>query len=114
VGRALVVGIALVVVLLAGAAVVLLRPAVRVASEVDADVTIVCAASAGTDAPACAAWGDEILAAGPPSTTFELQDVVRLELSRSAFGFGGECEAAWFLGRYPDSAVWTAPVDCPG
>jgi hypothetical protein len=92
----------------------LLRPTIRVASSADADVTIVCAASTGTDADACGAWGDEVLAAGPPSTTFELDDLVRLELSRSALGFGGECEAAYYLGRYPDRPVWTEPVACGG
>jgi hypothetical protein len=90
----------------------LLRPTVWVASSADADVSIVCAASTGTDADACAAWGDEVLAAGPPSTTFELDDLVRLELSRSALGFGGECEAAYYLGRYPDRPVWTEQIAC--
>jgi hypothetical protein len=92
----------------------LLRPTSRVASSADADVTIVCAASTGIDADACGAWGDEVLAAGPPSTTFELNDLVRLELSRSALGFGDECEAAYYLGRYPDQPVWTEQVACRG
>ena len=92
----------------------LLRPPMRVTSTVDGDVTIVCVASSGAEAAECGAWGDETLAAGPPSTTFELDDLVRLELSRSALGFGGECEAAYFLGRYPDRPVWTEQVACIG
>lgn len=98
--------------LAAGAAYLVLRPGVSVASAVDADVTIVCAGSTGADADTCAAWGDAILAAEPPSTTFEMQDLARLEVTRSLLGFGDACEAAYFLGRYPDSAVWTEPVDC--
>ncbi len=90
----------------------LLRPTIRVASSADTDVMIVCAASTGTDADACGAWGDEVMAAGPPSTTFELNDLVRLELSRSSLGFGNECEAAYYLGRYPDRPVWTEQIAC--
>lgn len=97
---------------LVGAGAWLLRPPVRTTSEVDADVAIVCAASTAAEVHACGAWGDELLSAGPPSTTFEMDDLVRLELSRSAFGFGGECEAAYYLGRYPDRPVWTEQVDC--
>lgn len=90
-----------------------LRPPARATSAVDPDVTIVCSASSGVDEAACATWGDGILAAGPPSTTFEMVDLVRLELSKAFVGFGfGECEAEYFLGRYPDSAVWTETVDC--
>jgi hypothetical protein len=104
--------IALVVVALVGVAVAVLRPGISVTSEVDGDVTITCSASSGVDEAACATWGDSILAAGPPSTTFEMNDLVRLEVSRSMLGFG-DCQAAYFLGRYPDSAVWAETVDCP-
>ncbi len=104
---------ALILALVVGVGVwLLLRPTIRVASSADADVMIVCAASTGTDADACGAWGDEVLAAGPPSTTFELNDLVRLELSRSSLGFGNECEAAYYLGRYPDRPVWTEQIAC--
>ena len=89
------------------------RASVEATSTVDPDVAIACAASTGTDEGACGAWADEILAAGPPSTTFELKDLARLELSRTLLGFGAECEAAYFLGRYLDSPVWTEPVPCP-
>jgi hypothetical protein len=90
-----------------------LRPPVRAAAGADPDVTVVCAAASGLEQAACAAWGDEILAAGPPSTTFEMEDLERLELSRSLLGLG-DCQVAYFLGRYPDDAAWTEATDCPG
>ncbi len=92
----------------------LVRAPVEASSAVAPEVAIVCAASTGVGADACAAWGDELLAAGPPSTTFELKDLARVELSRALLGFGGQCEAAYFLGRYPDRAVWSEPVACAG
>ena len=103
---------AVVLAVLVGVGAWLLRPPVRTTSAVDADVAIVCAASTAAEAAACGAWGDELLAAGPPSTTFEMDDLVRLELSRSTFGLGGECEAVYYLGRYPDRPVWTEQVAC--
>ncbi len=87
------------------------RSPVEARSSVAPDAVIVCGASTGVDAGGCVAWGDQLLDAGPPSTTFELQDLARVELSRTLLGFG-RCEAVYFLGRYPDSAVWTQPVDC--
>ena len=92
----------------------LARSPVAATSAGDRDVEIVCAASTGVDEAGCAEWGDEILAAGPPSTTFEMDDLARLELSRALLGFGGECEVAYILGRYPDSPVWTEQVACSG
>ena len=60
----------------------------------------------------CGAWGDEILAGGSPTTTFEAEDVVRLRLDRALLGFGDTCRAEWFLGRYPDDVAWSEDVAC--
>jgi hypothetical protein len=62
----------------------------------------------------CATWGEEVLGAGAPSTTFEMEDVVRLRLDRAALGFASTCVAEYFLGRYPDEVAWTENVPCPG
>jgi len=102
------------VALLVGAAAAwyfLFRPTVEVASALDPDVTIVCAPSASLPEAECLAWGDEVLAAGAPSTTFELEDVVRIKFERNPFS--GPCRAEYFLGRYPDEVAWTEEVDCP-
>lgn len=90
----------------------LLRAPVRAAAGADPDVTVVCAAASGLEQAACAEWGEEILAAGAPSTTFEMEDLERLELRRLLLGFG-DCQVAYFLGRYPDDAAWTEATDCP-
>lgn len=89
------------------------RPPVSVASASDADVTIECDAGTGLSADQCRSWGDATLAAGPPSATFEMDDVARLELTRSLFGLGSECSAVYAIERYPDRPAWTEPVDCP-
>ena len=94
-------------------AVLLLRPPVDVASEVDPDVTISCAASVGLAEVACRERGDAILGDGPPSFTFEMEDLARLELDRSLLGLGSDCTAAYFIERYPDQAVFTDEVACP-
>lgn len=107
---------AVVLVLVVGAvvALVMLRPASSATSTVDPEVTIECTAAAGADAAGCRDWGDDILAEGSPTTTFEAEDVVRLRLDRELFGFGQACRAEWFLGRYPDDVAWSEPVTCPG
>jgi hypothetical protein len=105
----------LAVLLLLGAAGVwyfVFRPSVEVASATDAQVTIECAPSASLPEAECRAWGDEILAAGAPSNTFEMDDVVRVRMERAPFN--GSCRAEYFLGRYPDEVVWTEEVACPG
>lgn len=61
----------------------------------------------------CRGWGEAVLAAGAPSTTFEIADVVRVRLDRPLFGFGPTCVAEYFLGRYPDEVAWTEDVPCP-
>lgn len=86
------------------------RPTVEVASTVHPDVAIVCAPSASLPEEECRAWGDEVLAMGAPSTTFELEDVIRVKFERNPFQ--GACRAEYFLGRYPDEVVWTEEVDC--
>ena len=62
----------------------------------------------------CGEWGEAILAAGAPSTTFELEDVVRLRMDRPTFGLADRCTVEYFLGRYPDEVAWTEDVDCLG
>lgn len=89
----------------------LLRTTTEVSSSVDPDVTVRCDGSIAEDA--CAAWGDAILADGAPSFTFDMENLVRLELSRSMFGVGATCEAAYFIGRNPNEAVWTEEFACP-
>lgn len=87
------------------------RPSVEVLSSVDPDVTIECAPSASLPEPECRAWGDAIIGEGAPSTTFEMEDIVRVRMERAPFS--GACRAEYFLGRYPDEVVWTETVDCP-
>lgn len=88
------------------------RPSVRAESTVMPGVAIECAGPTGVSAATCAAWGDDILRRGPPSATFGMEDLARLEVRREAWGFAGDCEAAFFIGRYPDDPVWTEDVPC--
>jgi hypothetical protein len=107
------IGIALgafVIVLAGVAAFVLLRPATEVRAS-GSEAMIRCDAS--VMAEDCGTWGDAILADGAPTTTFDVADLERLDLARSLFGFGSSCEAAYFIGRYPDDAVWTEEIACP-
>ena len=108
------VGVALgaIVVVLAGLIVfALMRTPTEVSSSIRPGVTVLCDGS--TSMEACGSWGDAILADGAPSFTFDMEDLARLELSRSLFGFGSTCEAAYFTGRNPDDAVWTDVTNCP-
>jgi len=61
----------------------------------------------------CFAWGNEVLAQGAPSNTFEMEDVVRIRLDRPLLGFGSTCLAEYFVRRYPDDVAWTEDVACP-
>jgi hypothetical protein len=61
---------------------------------------------------ACMDWGDQILAKGAPSMTFEMEDLARLELSRPMLGFAAECRAAFFLQRYPNESAWEEESEC--
>lgn len=90
---------------------VLTRPMVQATSSVDPDVTVVCRAASGT-ADACRAWGDAILEEGPPSTTFEMQDLARLTITRGSFGLASTCEVSYAIQRYPDDPVWNDATPC--
>lgn len=104
--------IVVVVVLVFGGAAwwLVLRPGVSVASSTNPDVTIECTASLDLDEEACRRLGDAVLEGGPPSTTFELEDVVRVRADGGPFG--DECRFEYFLGRYPDEAIWTETAAC--
>lgn len=113
--RRVVVLIAILLVLLAGvAAFLLLRPPVEAISLVDPDVTIECAAATSVSADGCLDWGDQIIESGAPSTTFEMEDLGRLRLTRELLGIGSVCQVEYFLQRYPDDAVWADEVECLG
>lgn len=112
-GVALLAAAVVVVALVGTGAFLVARPPTLVASAVDRDVTIECAASSGADEAACLAWGDRILAEGAPTTTFEAEDLVRLRLDRSLLGLGVSCRAEWFLSRYPGDVAWAEELDCP-
>ena len=94
----------------AAIAIVLVSGSREVRSSVDPEVVIRCPAA--TSAEGCVAWGDRVLAAGAPSTTFDMEDLVRVELRRGTLGIGESCEAAYVIGRYPDEPVWDETVDC--
>jgi hypothetical protein len=103
----------LVLVSVVAAALAFLRgaPVTTAASTLQPGVTIECVGSTGvTDE--CRAWGDEILAEGPPSTTFEIDDLVRIRLDRPILGFASTCVAEYFVSRYPDDAIWDDEVAC--
>ena len=88
------------------------RPAVEAVSSADPDVTVQCAGATGVTASECGTWGDEVLALGPPSTTFEMDDLARLSISRPLLGFGSPCQVDYYLERYPDDSVWNIDVPC--
>ncbi len=109
--RKVVVAVGAVVVVLAVLVVLALwRTPTEVSSSVRPDVTVLC------DSPipdeACRSWGDAILADGAPSFTFEMDDLDRLKLTRGMFGFGSACEAAYFIARELNEAVWIDDVSC--
>ena len=99
-----------VIVLIGIAAFVLLRPPTEVSAS-GSDVMIRCDAS--VVAEDCGSWGDAVLADGAPTTTFDMADLERLDLSRSMLGLGSTCQAVYFIGRYPDDAAWTEDIACP-
>lgn len=106
--------IAVVVILVLVAGVIGLRAAMSVTvDDVGPDGVIVeCSGWTGVG-DGCGSWGEQLLAEGAPSNTFEIDDVVRLRLDRPAFGFAETCVAEYFLGRYPDEVEWTEDVPCP-
>lgn len=105
---------AIVLVPVAVAVLLLARPAVDVVSSVDEDVTIRCDGSTSVSRDDCMDWGDQILAEGEPSTTFEMEDLARLEISRPMLGFAAACEVAYFIQRYPEDPAWDEEVECVG
>jgi hypothetical protein len=88
------------------------RPPVEAVATADAGVTVECAAATGVTASECQTWGDEILALGAPSTTFEMDDLARLAISRPLLGFGSPCQVDYYVERYPDDSVWDSDIPC--
>jgi len=89
-----------------------LRPPVEAVSASDPDVTIECSGATGVSAETCRAWGDEILATGAPSTTFEMDDLARLVVDRPTRGFSPTCEVDYFISRDADNRVWHEAIAC--
>ena len=102
-----------VVALLIGAAVYLflLRSPVEAPSTALPGVTVECDPWTGVSAGRCGSWGDAILAAGPPSRTFNIEDIDRLRLSGAPLSLGS-CRAEWFLSRDPAQPVWSDELEC--
>jgi hypothetical protein len=103
-----------VVAALAGLALVLVRgsSATIVSHVTESGPVVECSGWTGVS-DGCREWGARIVEAGPPTTTFEFEDVVRIRLDRPALGFAERCVAEYFLGRYPVDVAWTDEVDCP-
>ena len=99
---------------LAVAVLLLARPSIEVLSSTDPDVTIRCDGSTSVSPDVCRDWGDQILAEGAPSMTFEMEDLARLEISRPMLGFAAECRASFFLQRYPNESTWEEEGECIG
>ena len=107
----LLVGLALLGVL--GGILVLRAATSAVAEHVgEQQITAECTGWTGV-ADGCSDWATRVLAQGAPSTTFEMEDVVRVRLDRPMLGFAATCVAEFFLSRYPDEVAWTEEVDCP-
>ena len=95
--------------------ILLLRGATSTVAEHAGEQQITAECTGGTGvSDGCREWADEVLAQGAPSTTFEMEDVVRIRLDRPMLGFAATCVAEYFLSRYPDEVAWTEDVDCPG
>lgn len=105
--------VAAVVLLLAAAATFLIvRPGVRTTAAGAPGVTVECSAATGLDDAACREWGDGVIAAGAPSSTFEMTDLGRVRLDRDLLGVASTCHTEWFITRY-DTPVWTDDEPCP-
>ena len=89
-----------------------LRPPVEAVSAASPAVTVRCSAATGVSVDACRGWGDQLLAEGPPSHTFEMDDLARLVIDRSGFGLGSACEVSYFISRDLKNRVWQAEVVC--
>jgi hypothetical protein len=95
-------------------AMVLLRGATSTVAEHvgDQQIAVECTGWTGVS-QGCFDWGNDVMAQGAPSNTFELEDVVRVRLDRPMLGFAGTCVAEYFLSRYPDQVAWSEDVPCP-
>jgi len=110
-GRRIIIGVLVLLLVGAGIYLFLLRSPVEAPSTAMATVTIECDAWAGVTAADCGAWGDRLLGAGPPSRTFNMEDLERVRLSGAPLGLG-VCRVAYFLGRDLDRPVWNEETDC--
>jgi len=107
--------VAVLVLAVAGVAVYLVvRPSTEVPSATEPNVLITCDGSTGVTEDACRSWGDEVLALGPPSTTFEMKDVNHLRFSRPMLGFGSPCQVDYYIERDPEVPAWEDDVACKG
>jgi len=104
-------GIVLVVVLGAVFGALVARPTVTTVVD---EVAVECAANTGVSPSECLSWGTNLLSGEPPSATFEMSDLVRIELQRPSFGLSPTCRADYFISRYPDESVWSEEVPCYG
>lgn len=101
--------VALAAVLLAAWVLVIGRPTAEATSSVDPDVTVRCEGVSSEDA--CRAVGDALLESGPPSNTFEMEDLALLEIRRPLFEDG--CRVRYYLQRYVDDPAWSEDLPCP-
>ena len=92
----------------------LLRPPVEATSASDPAVALECSAATGVSVETCRAWGDEILATGAPSPTFEMDDLARLVIDRPAWGFSPTCEVDYFISRDAERRAWHEEIACVG
>jgi hypothetical protein len=109
--RRIIIGVLILVLIGAGIYLFLLRSPVEAPSTAMAAVTIECDAWTGLTADGCGAWGDRLLAAGPPSRTFNMEDLERLRLSGAPLGLGA-CRVAYYVGRNLVHPVWNEETDC--
>jgi hypothetical protein len=112
-GRRIIIGVLVLLLVGAGIYLFLLRTPVEAPSTAMAAVTIECDAWTGATVDGCRAWGDRLLASGPPSRTFNMEDLERLRLSGTPLGLGA-CRVAYYLGRDLDRPVWNEETDCAG
>ena len=89
-----------------------LRPSVEAVTASDPDVTVECSAATGASVETCRAWGDDILARGAPSPTFEMDDLARLVVDRPSWGFSPTCEVDYFISRDADTRAWHESIAC--